>query len=83
MTPVKCERDSRNYQIFFSKLQTYYHLKLYFQNVDQLTGGKWLIHGTKRRKVNQLQSLELPCRMLHVMVENAVFTTFVRRPNCP
>ena len=24
--------------------------------------GKWLIHGTKRRKDNQLQSLELPCR---------------------
>ena len=25
--------------------------------------GKWLIHGTKRRKENQLQSLELPCRI--------------------
>ena len=24
---------------------------------------KWLIHGTKRRKDNQLQSLELPCRI--------------------
>ena len=23
----------------------------------------WLIHGTKRRKDNQLQSLELPCRI--------------------
>ena len=30
--------------------------------MDQHTGGKWLIHGTKRRKDNQLQSLELPCR---------------------
>ena len=40
-------------------LQTYY-FKLDFQNVDQHTGGKWLIHGTKRRKDNQLQSLELP-----------------------
>ena len=28
--------------------------------MDQHTGGKWLIHGTKRRKDNQLQSLELP-----------------------
>ena len=46
-----------------SNLQTYYHFKLDFQNVDQhRQGGKWLIHGTKRRKDNQLQSLELPCR---------------------
>ena len=33
-----------------SNLQTYYHFKLDFQKVDQHTGGKWLIHGTKRRK---------------------------------
>ena len=42
-----------------SNLQTYYHFKLYFQKVDQHAGVKWLIHGTKRRKDNQLQSLEL------------------------
>ena len=41
-----------------SNLQTYYHFKLDFQKVDKHTGGKWLIHGTKRRKDNQLQSLE-------------------------
>ena len=46
-----------------SNLQTYYHFKLDFQKVDQHTGGKWLIHGTKHRKDNQLQSLELPCRI--------------------
>ena len=46
-----------------SNLQTYYHSKLVFQHVDQHTVGKWLIHGTKRRKNNQLQSLELPCRI--------------------
>ena len=46
-----------------SNLQTYYHSKLDFQKVDKHTGGKWLIHGTKRRKDNQLQSLELPCRI--------------------
>ena len=46
-----------------SDLQTYYHSKLDFQKVDQLTGGKWLIHGTKRHKDNQLQSLDLPCRI--------------------
>ena len=45
-----------------SNLQTYYRFKLDFQKVDQHTGGKWLIHGTKRRKDNQLQSLEVPCR---------------------
>ena len=46
-----------------SNLQTCYHFKLDFQKVDQHTGGKWLIHGTKRRKENQLQSLELLCRI--------------------
>ena len=46
-----------------SNLQTYYHFKLDFQKVDQHTGGKWLIYGIKHRKDNQLQSLELPCRI--------------------
>ena len=46
-----------------SNLQTYYHFKLDFQKVDQHTGGKWLIHSIKRRKDNQLQSLELLCRI--------------------
>ena len=32
----------------------YYHFKLDFQK----STNKWLIHGTKRRKDNQLQSLE-------------------------
>ena len=38
-------------------------LKVDSQKVDQHAGGKWLIHDTKRRKDNQLQSLELPCRI--------------------
>ena len=38
-----------------SNSQTYYYLKLAFQKVDQQKGG------TKRRKENQLQKLELPC----------------------
>ena len=46
-----------------SNLQTYYHFKLDFQKVDQYTGVKWFIHGTKCRKYNQLQSLELPCKI--------------------
>ena len=41
---------------FKSNLQTYYHFNLDFQNVDKHTGGKWVIHGTKRHKNNQLQA---------------------------
>ena len=46
-----------------SNLQTHHHFKLDFQKVDQHTRGKLLIYGSKRRKDNQLQSLELPCRI--------------------
>ena len=46
-----------------SNLQTHYHFILDFQKVDQHEGGKWLIYGTKHRKDNQLQSLEVPCRI--------------------
>ena len=46
-----------------SNLQTHYQLWLDIQNVDQHTGGKWLMHGTKDRKGNQLESLELPRRL--------------------
>ena len=46
-----------------SNLQTYYHSQLDFQTVDQHSGWKWPIHGTKRHKDNQPQSLELPCRV--------------------
>ena len=34
-----------------------------FPKGDQHAGGKWLIHDTKRRKDNQLQSPKLPCRI--------------------
>ena len=46
-----------------SIFQNYYHFKLDFQKVDQQTGGKCLIHGTKHHNDNQLQSLELLCRI--------------------
>ena len=46
-----------------SNLSTYYHFKLDF--LDQHTGGKWFIHGAKRHKDNQLQSLELPSNTLN------------------
>ena len=32
-------------------------IKMYFQKVDQHIGGKWLIHGNKGCKDNQVQSL--------------------------
>ena len=44
-------------------LQTQYHFKLDLEKVDHHTGSKWFIHGTKHRNDNQLQSLELPCRI--------------------
>ena len=46
-----------------SNLQPNCCLKFDFQNVDQYAGSKWLIHDTKRRKDNQLQSLKHPCRI--------------------
>ena len=46
-----------------SNLQPNCCLKVDFQEVDQLAGGEWLIHDTKRRKDNQLQSLKPPCRI--------------------
>ena len=62
---LRCEAIKNNKKLFsfMSNLQTYYHFQLDFQKVDQHIGGKYLIHGTKHRKDNQLQSLELPCRI--------------------
>ena len=61
---LRCETTKNNKKLFslMLNLQTI-HFKLDHQKVDQHTGGKWFIHGTKRRKDNQLQSLELPCRI--------------------
>ena len=42
-----------------SNSQPNWCLNIDFQKVDQLAGGKWLIHDTKRRKDNQLQSVKL------------------------
>ena len=43
--------------------QPLFKIKFDFQKVDQHAAGKWLIHDTKRRKDNRLQSLKLPCRI--------------------
>ena len=51
-----------------SNIQTNYRLKLLdFQKVDQHTGGKWLNHGTKHRKDNLLQSMELPLNQYDII----------------
>ena len=57
----KCNKIVKNNEKFvlqMSNLKTHYHFKFDFQKMDQHTRGKWLIHGTKHRKDNQLQSLE-------------------------
>ena len=46
-----------------SNLQPNCCLEVDFHKMDQHAGGKWLIHKTKRRKDNQLQSLKLPLRI--------------------
>ena len=53
----------RRYTIQYVKPTVNWCLKIDFQKVDQHAGGKWLIHDTKRRKDNQLQSLNPPCRI--------------------
>ena len=37
--------------------------KTNFRKVDRYTGVKWLIHVAKHRRDNQLQSLELTCKI--------------------
>ena len=58
-----CQNTKNDISSIMSNLQPNCCLKFDFQKVDQHAGGKWLIHDTKRRKDNQLQSLKLPCRI--------------------
>ena len=51
------------YTIQFFKPTAQLVFRINFQKVGQHAEGKWLIHDTKRRKVNQLESLKLPCRI--------------------
>ena len=62
MSKLKTQKNKINY-VNMSNLQPNCCLKFDFQKVDQHAGGKWLIHDTKRRKDNQLQSLKLPYRI--------------------
>ena len=52
-----------SYTIQYVKPTAQLVLKIDFQNVDQHAGGKWLIHDTKLRNGNQLQSLKLTYRI--------------------
>ena len=60
---VKTHKNNQDILSIMLNLQPYCCLEFDFQKVDQLAGGKWLIHDTKRPKDNQLQSLKLPCRI--------------------
>ena len=62
---IHVKRNQNNEKLFSveSNSQTHYQFKLDFKKVHQLRGDKWLIHGTKHSKDNQLQSLELHCKI--------------------
>ena len=47
----------------FQNVKLIDHLNFNNAKLDHHTGGKWLIHGTKHRKDNQLQSLKHPCKL--------------------
>ena len=59
-----CQNPKRwKYTIQYVKPTAQLLFKIDSQKLDQHAGGNWLIHDTKRRKDNQLQSLKLPCRI--------------------
>ena len=70
-----------------SPLQTHYYFKLDFHEVDQHTEGKWLIHGTKRHKDNQLPVEYSSRDSKHEINEsegnmvNPIFTDNIKRQN--
>ena len=45
-------------------LQTHYNFKLDLQEVDQHTGGKWLIHGTNTTRTISYKALKSPVEYL-------------------
>ena len=54
-------RNNNEYMKSYSNLHTNSHFKNVNRKVDYHSGGKWFIHGPKRRKENQLLSLKHPC----------------------
>ena len=63
-----------------SNLQPNQFYKIDFQKMDQHAGGKWLIHDTKRRKDNQLQSLKLPLVFISLQWRIPCFQNEYQRP---
>ena len=55
------EARNNKYMKYHSKLTYQLSLSNVSRKVDYHAGGKWFIHGPKRRKVNQLLSLKHPC----------------------
>ena len=60
---VKQSKTMQKSFAMMPNLQTHYNFKIDLQKVDLHAGCMWLIHGTQHRKNNQLQNLELPCRI--------------------
>ena len=57
---MKQSKTKKNLFSLMSNLQTYYYFKLDFQNVDQHTRAKWLIHDTKRRRTISCKTWNSP-----------------------
>ena len=55
-----CIKITKTRKTVYCLCQTYKPTVI--QKLDQHTGGKWLIHGTKHRKDNHLQNLKLVCK---------------------
>ena len=71
---LRCEtiKNIKKLFSFISNLQTYYHLKLDFQKVDQHTGGKWF---NPRHQTPQGQSIAKPGMPLwNILVGNVNMT---------
>ena len=59
-----CQKTKKiTYIIDYVKPTAQLLIKIRFPKGGPNAGGKWLIHDTKRRKDNQLQSPKLPCRI--------------------
>ena len=54
---MKRIKNNEEKVLHYIRLTDQLSFKTDFQNMDQHTGGKWLIHSTKHCKDNQLQSL--------------------------
>ena len=55
------EARNNKYMKYHSKLTYQLSIRNVSRKVDYHAGGKWFIHGPKRRKENQLLSLKHPC----------------------